>query len=175
MVPSQGGSSCSQSCHSAAFFLCKTKFRLGLGCREDGFAVLMFFTLACGAWPVFRVQKHAGPNTVGKHQPLQWRRATFYYVFCRSTRHQTENSDVILGSYFLSCSSISICIILLKNKSSSVHVALNSLKLACCYLTEPLIHCCEWRKCSKICYSLSFHHLLEQAKPERKGDHLIRF
>lgn len=67
----------------------------------------------------------------------------FYYVFCRVTNHQKEKSEVIFRLYFLPHSSISICITLLKNNSSSVHEALDSLQLACWYLTEPLTHCCE--------------------------------
>lgn len=143
MVPSHGGSSHHQNCNSADFFLSKNKFRLSLGCREDGFAVFVLFTPAewteaYGAWPVFRVQKCAGPNRVGKHQPLQWRRALF--LLCLLLGHKPpENSEVIFRSYFLPCSSLSVCIILLKNKSSSVHEALDSLQLACWYLT----HCCE--------------------------------
>lgn len=134
IAPSKGGSSHRQNCNLTAFFLSKNKFRLGLGCREDGFAVFMIYTQAegtrtHGAWPVFRVQKCAGPNTEGKHQLLQWRKATS--LLCLLWRHkpQTESSEVTFRTYFLPCLSISICIILLKNKSSSVHVDLDSLKL----------------------------------------------
>lgn len=95
-------------CHTAKtviqlLYIFLKKCPLGLGCSKDGFAILIQLMLFAPAQKTGADK--AGPSTVGKHtlrgsfSHPNGGRQHFYYVFCRDTNHQTENSEVIFGLF----------------------------------------------------------------------------
>lgn len=122
------------------------------------------------ALPTFWVQKGAGLNTVGKHtlggtsSHPNGGGQHFYYVFCRDTNHQMEDSKVIFRVFFwIFCHGSHLFWF-----ASSVWKTSHPLYTGLLNLLDWLVGTWQtsrhtamnWRRCSTHCCGLCLYHFL---------------